>query len=172
MRATKGRRQAVPGPLPPKRPRRKAALKVPTPPDPSPQQHPRGTRRQASPRPVKDVNKGNQGISAEDIYEAVRSGKSAMVTVVDEWLDSYKRSREAGLLVLINFIVRSCGCKGVVSREMFDSMQNAEIISTLTREFNEGVPGVWLTSSPNLSTHLLEENQAELPRLVLPADET
>ncbi|TKS72111.1 Cohesin subunit SA-1 SCC3 -like protein 1 [Collichthys lucidus] len=137
MRATKGRRQAVSGPLPPKRPRRKAALKVPTPPDPSPQQHPRGTRRQASPRPVKDVNKGNQGISAEDIYEAVRSGKSAMVTVVDEWLDSYKRNREAGLLVLINFIVRSCGCKGVVSREMFDSMQNAEIISTLTREFNE-----------------------------------
>lgn len=33
-------------------------------------------------------------------------------TVVDEWLDTYKRSREVGLLVLINFIVRSCGCKG------------------------------------------------------------
>ncbi|KAI4819698.1 hypothetical protein KUCAC02_004938 [Chaenocephalus aceratus] len=60
-----------------------------------------------------------------------------MVTVVDEWLDSYKQSREAGLLVLINFIVQSCGCKGVVSREMLDSMQNAEIISTLTKEFNE-----------------------------------
>lgn len=28
-------------------------------------------------------------------------------------------------------------CPGVVSREMFDSMQNAEIISTLTKEFNE-----------------------------------
>ena len=37
-------------------------------------------------------------------------------TVVDEWLDSYKRSREVGLLVLINFIVRSCGCKGQRSR--------------------------------------------------------
>ncbi|KAM9357284.1 cohesin subunit SA-3 [Symphorus nematophorus] len=83
------------------------------------------------------MNEGNQGISAEDIYNAVCSGKSAMVTVVDEWLDSYKQSREAGLLVLINFIVQSCGCKGVVSREMFDSMQNAEIISTLTKEFNE-----------------------------------
>uniref|UniRef100_A0A3Q3JZM3 STAG domain-containing protein n=1 Tax=Monopterus albus TaxID=43700 RepID=A0A3Q3JZM3_MONAL len=58
-------------------------------------------------------------------------------SVVDEWLDSYKRNREAGLLVLINFIVQSCGCKGVVSQEMFDSMQNFEIISTLTKEFNE-----------------------------------
>lgn len=136
-------------------------------------------------------------------------------SVVDEWLEVYKQSREAGLLVLINFIVQCCGCKGqrsnrrpgdgcwwvggvkvekiilpfsaqviiwtidpggviylcmfwnerglkmstvlnegffvnwfecepsvffspgVVSREMLDSMQNAEIISKLTREFNE-----------------------------------
>ena len=36
--------------------------------------------------------------------------------VVDEWLSSYKQSREVGLLVLINFIVRSCGCKGERSR--------------------------------------------------------
>ncbi|CAK6964961.1 cohesin subunit SA-2 [Scomber scombrus] len=148
MNATKRKKQALPKPRPPKRPRRKTALRttsspssspIPTPPDPSlqRQQNPRGTSRRASPRPVTRVNEGNQGISAEDIYDAVRSGKSAMVTVVDEWLDTYKRSREAGLLVLINFIVRSCGCKGVVSREMLDSMDNAEIISTLTKEFNE-----------------------------------
>uniref|UniRef100_UPI0037E9BAFF cohesin subunit SA-1-like n=1 Tax=Semicossyphus pulcher TaxID=241346 RepID=UPI0037E9BAFF len=145
VKFTKRRKQTVAGPKPPKRPRRKAALRVsssPSPPDPSlqrqqQQQQSRGTSRQASPRPVARVNEGNQGISAEDIYDAVCSGKSAMVTVVDEWLDSYKQSREAGLLVLINFIVRSCGCKGVVSREMLDSMQNAEIIGTLTKEFNE-----------------------------------
>lgn len=77
-------------PKPPKRPRRKTALRVtsrpssspiPAPPDPSlqNQQHSRGTSRPASSRPVTRVNEGNQGISAEDIYEAVRSGKSAMV---------------------------------------------------------------------------------------------
>ena len=33
-------------------------------------------------------------------------------TVVDEWLDAYKHDREAGLLVLINFVVQCCGCKG------------------------------------------------------------
>ncbi|XP_049898198.1 cohesin subunit SA-2 isoform X2 [Epinephelus moara] len=147
MKATKRRKQTGTRPQPPKRPRRKAALRmsspgsspIPTPPNPSPQQQQQsqGTSRQVSPRPVMGVNEGNQGISAEEIYDAVRSGKSAMVTVVDEWLDSYKRSREAGLLVLINFIVQSCGCKGVVSREMLNSMQNAEIISTLTKEFNE-----------------------------------
>ncbi|XP_060903467.1 cohesin subunit SA-1 [Labrus mixtus] len=142
MKSTKRRKPAVAGPQPPKRPRRKAASRVsssPSPPNPSllQQQHSRGTSRRASPRPLGRVNEESMGISAEDIYDAVYSGKSAMVTVVDEWLDSYKQSREEGLLVLINFIVRSCGCKGVVSREMFDSMQNAEIIGTLTKEFNE-----------------------------------
>uniref|UniRef100_A0A6Q2Y989 Cohesin subunit SA n=1 Tax=Esox lucius TaxID=8010 RepID=A0A6Q2Y989_ESOLU len=57
--------------------------------------------------------------------------------VVDEWLDGYKQDREAGMLELINFFVQCCGCKGMVSREMFNSMQNAEIISILTKEFNE-----------------------------------
>ncbi|XP_072252473.1 cohesin subunit SA-2-like [Leuresthes tenuis] len=146
MKASKRRKQAAPGSQPPKRPRRNAALRltsipssssVPCPPDPSLQQQQplsQGTSRQVSPRPA---GRRNQGISAKDIYDAVCSGKSAMVTVVDEWLDNYKQSREAGMLVLINFIVQSCGCKGVVSRDMFDSMQNAEIISTLTKEFNE-----------------------------------
>ncbi|XP_028271897.1 cohesin subunit SA-1 [Parambassis ranga] len=147
MIAKKRRKQTVPVAQPPKRPRHNAALRgmsslsnspIPTTPDPSlqqqQQQSSQGTFRQVSPRPV---NAGIQGISAKDIYDAVFSGKSAMVTVVDEWLCSYKQGREAGLLVLINFIVQSCGCKGVVSREMFDSMHNADIISTLTKEFNE-----------------------------------
>ncbi|KAM6953761.1 LOW QUALITY PROTEIN: cohesin subunit SA-2 [Aplochiton taeniatus] len=93
--------------------------------------------RRSSPRTLRRGIQNKQGISAGDMYEAIRSGKSAMVALVDEWLDSYKQDREAGLLVLINFIVRSCGCKGVVTKDMFDHMQNAEIIGTLTKEFNE-----------------------------------
>ncbi|XP_026186093.1 cohesin subunit SA-2 [Mastacembelus armatus] len=140
IKAPKRRKMAVPRPQPPKRPRRKAAERVPSSPplDPSMQpQASRGTSKQVSPRPLRRVNKGSLSISSQDIYDAVRSGKSAMVTVVDEWLDSYKQSQKTGLLVLINFIVHSCGCKGVVSWEMMDDMQNAEIISTLTKEFNE-----------------------------------
>ncbi|XP_058653102.1 cohesin subunit SA-1 isoform X2 [Onychostoma macrolepis] len=71
------------------------------------------------------------------LYEAVRSGRSALLTVIDDWLEEYRRDREAGLLELINFVVQCSGCKGVVSREMFSSLQNADIISHLTKEFNE-----------------------------------
>ncbi|XP_074529935.1 cohesin subunit SA-1 [Halichoeres trimaculatus] len=141
IKPTKRKKGALPGFKPPKRPKRKTALRVsssPSPPDPSLQrQQSRGTSRQPSARPVGRLNEGVLGITAEDLYDAVCSGKSAIVTLVDEWLDSYKQSREEGLLVLINFIVRACGCRGVVTREMFDNMQNAEIISTLTKEFNE-----------------------------------
>ncbi|KAK2848661.1 hypothetical protein Q5P01_008495 [Channa striata] len=147
-KATKRTKKSMVGTQPPQKLRREAALRVmssssgspilcPLDPSVKKQQVTRGRSRKVSPRPVNRENKGNKDISAQDIYDAVCSGKSAMVTVVDEWLDSYKRSRETGLLVLINFVVKSCGCKGVVSGEMFDSMQNAEIISTLTKEFNE-----------------------------------
>ncbi|KAM7389145.1 hypothetical protein PAMP_023139 [Pampus punctatissimus] len=202
MKATKRKKRALPKSLPPKRSRRKTALRVtsspssspiPTHPDPSlqTQQHSRGTSRRASPRSVTTVTEANQGISAEDIYVAVCSGKSAMVsaecsligcyfpvtlkTVVDEWLDIYKRNREEGLLVLINFIVQSCGCKGqrsrgrpggVVSREMLDSMQNAEIISTLTKEFNEDSVNYPL-SSPGPQLKCFKAGLCEFARVLV-----
>ncbi|XP_056133500.1 cohesin subunit SA-2 [Lampris incognitus] len=145
--ARRKRVASAPGVVPPKRPRRETAV-GPTPntscsPIPSPpcsstqsQQPSLGTSRRASLRAV-PRNKGNQGITAGEIYEAICSGKSAIVAVVDEWLESYKEGQEEGLLVLINLIVRCCGCKGVVSREMFDTMQNVEVISMLTKEFDE-----------------------------------
>ncbi|XP_053505502.1 cohesin subunit SA-3 isoform X1 [Ictalurus furcatus] len=75
------------------------------------------------------------------MFEAVRSGRSALVTVVDDWLDDYKQDREEGFLELLNFVIECCGCKGIVTREMFDIMQNADIISHLTKEFNEDSVG-------------------------------
>ncbi|KAG7224825.1 hypothetical protein INR49_013539 [Caranx melampygus] len=95
IKPTKRRKQALPRPQPPKRPRRKAALRatsnpssspIPSPPDPSlqqqQQQKSRGTYRQVSPRSVRRVDERNQAISAEDIYDAVRSGRSAMVVSI------------------------------------------------------------------------------------------
>ncbi|RXN22212.1 cohesin subunit SA-1-like protein [Labeo rohita] len=76
-------------------------------------------------------------VTACHLYEAVRSGRSALLPVIDDWLEEYRSDREAGLLELINFVVQCSGCKGVVTREMFSCLQNADIISHLTKEFNE-----------------------------------
>ncbi|XP_076843363.1 cohesin subunit SA-3 isoform X2 [Brachyhypopomus gauderio] len=88
------------------------------------------TRRQKSKEGMKQPH-------AVYMFEAVMSGQSALVTVVDDWLEDYKKDREEGLLELVNFVVQCCGCKGAVTWEMFKSMQNADIISHLTKEFNE-----------------------------------
>ncbi|KAM9795140.1 cohesin subunit SA-1 [Neosynchiropus ocellatus] len=120
---------------PPKRPRRETAARM----TPSPNSRPRPSSTEPSLQSFGGTlpQSSEKSISAKEIFDAVYSGKSAMVTVVDEWLDVYKQSREDGLLVLINFIVQSCGCKGVVSREMLDNLQNADIICQLTKDFKE-----------------------------------
>uniref|UniRef100_A0A8B9ND18 Cohesin subunit SA n=1 Tax=Accipiter nisus TaxID=211598 RepID=A0A8B9ND18_9AVES len=71
------------------------------------------------------------------LFEAVRSAKIAVETVVDDWLETYKQDRETGFLELVNFIVRSCGCRGVVTLKMFRHLQNSEIIQQLTEKFEE-----------------------------------
>ncbi|XP_061747820.1 cohesin subunit SA-1 isoform X2 [Nerophis ophidion] len=145
-KTTKRKKQALEQSLLPRRQRHKAALSatpgspsspISSPPEASQQQHSSQGTRHSSPGPrARPGNSGARGISADDIYKAVTSGKTAIVVVVDEWMDSYKQSRETGLLVLINFIVQSCGCKGEVSRDMLDSMPNADIIAKLTKQFD------------------------------------
>uniref|UniRef100_A0A8C1J922 Cohesin subunit SA n=1 Tax=Cyprinus carpio TaxID=7962 RepID=A0A8C1J922_CYPCA len=71
------------------------------------------------------------------LFEVVRLGKSAMQSVVDDWIESYKHDRDVALLDLINFFIQCSGCKGVVTGEMFRNMQNSEIIRKMTEEFDE-----------------------------------
>ncbi|KAG9340054.1 hypothetical protein JZ751_021971 [Albula glossodonta] len=71
------------------------------------------------------------------LFEVVKLGKSAMQSVVDDWIESYKQDRDVALLDLINFFIQCSGCKGTVRIEMFRNMQNAEIIRKMTEEFDE-----------------------------------
>ncbi|KAA0719203.1 Cohesin subunit SA-1 SCC3 -like protein 1 [Triplophysa tibetana] len=71
------------------------------------------------------------------LFEVVKQGKSAMQSVVDDWIESYKQDRDLALLDLINFFIQCSGCKGTVRIEMFRNMQNAEIIRKMTEEFDE-----------------------------------
>ncbi|XP_053319856.1 cohesin subunit SA-3 [Spea bombifrons] len=101
-----------------------------------------------SKRPRRERDKGNA--TGGDLFEAIKQGKSAMEILVDEWLDSYKLDRESGLLELINFLMEACGCKGVVTQEMVERMQNAEIIHKMTEECDEDTADypLSLTSQP------------------------
>ncbi|XP_077879914.1 cohesin subunit SA-3 isoform X1 [Ictidomys tridecemlineatus] len=113
----------------------------------------RNVRKRSAKRPLrtppvaKHPKKGSQMVEGKiqkksepptsDLFDSVKTAKSDMQTLVDEWLESYKQDEEAGFLELINFFIRSCGCKGTVTPEMFKKMSNSEIIRHLTEQFNE-----------------------------------
>lgn len=77
------------------------------------------------------------GVENMMLFEVVKMGKSAMQSVVDDWIESYKHDRDTALLDLINFFIQCSGCKGIVTGEMFRHMQNSEIIRKMTEEFDE-----------------------------------
>ncbi|XP_071888305.1 cohesin subunit SA-3-like [Anas platyrhynchos] len=85
------------------------------------------------------------GSSSEEnvLYQAVMDGRVAIEVAVDEWLQGYKRDREPAFLELVNFIVRSCGCRGTVTLAMLREQQNTEIIQRLTETFSEVLGDVW-----------------------------
>ncbi|KAK2493589.1 hypothetical protein MC885_016152, partial [Smutsia gigantea] len=107
----------------------------------------RNVKKRAAKRPLKTTpvakqpKKGSQmvrghsqkesGPTASDLFDAVKAAKSDM--------------KDTGFLELINFFIRSCGCKvphllhssGTVTSKMFKKMSNSKIIQHLTEQFNE-----------------------------------
>ncbi|XP_075040468.1 cohesin subunit SA-2 isoform X1 [Mixophyes fleayi] len=77
------------------------------------------------------------GVENMMLFEVVKMGKSAMQSVVDDWIEAYKHNKDVALLDLINFFIQCSGCKGVVTGDMFRHMQNSEIIRRMTEEFDE-----------------------------------
>lgn len=86
------------------------------------------------------------------LFEAVRGGKTALRSLINQWIDEYKREPTKAMLDVIQFIVDSSGCKsassiliivvndlilGKITTEMFEQMKYSEIISQLTKNFAE-----------------------------------
>ncbi|CAG2178555.1 unnamed protein product, partial [Oppiella nova] len=61
---------------------------------------------------------------SNSLFESVRGGRSALQSVVDEWIESYRQDREAAILELMQFFIRSSGCKGKITPHMRESLDN------------------------------------------------
>ncbi|XP_076996854.1 cohesin subunit SA-3 isoform X2 [Tamandua tetradactyla] len=115
---------------------------------------------------VRDRGRKESEPPANDLFDAVKAAKSDMQSLVDEWLDSYKQDQEAGFLELINFFIRSCGCKGTVTPEMFKKMSNSEIIRHLTEQFNED-SGDYPLTAPGPSWKKFQDSFCEFVRTLV-----
>lgn len=68
-------------------------------------------------------------IQASSKTDAVLDSQAALELVVTDWIKSYERSSDEAMLNLINFLIRSCGCKQFISADDFED-QN-EMVETL-----------------------------------------
>nr|DBA13737.1 TPA: hypothetical protein GDO54_017081 [Pyxicephalus adspersus] len=62
------------------------------------------------------------------LFEVVKMGKSAMQSVVDDWIEAYKHNRDVALLDLINFFIQCSGCKGMIFMQHAISNREKSVI--------------------------------------------
>ncbi|KAG8137415.1 hypothetical protein E2320_004654 [Naja naja] len=93
-------------------------------------------RNSSSSRRSRQLQNG-EVVEAVTLFEVVSMGKRAMQPVVDDWIEAYKKDRDVALLDLINFFIQCSGCQGMVTAEMFQSLQNCEVMHKMTEKFDE-----------------------------------
>uniref|UniRef100_A0A0N5AWQ1 SCD domain-containing protein n=1 Tax=Syphacia muris TaxID=451379 RepID=A0A0N5AWQ1_9BILA len=70
------------------------------------------------------------------LFSMVKSGKN-LHEVTDRWIEEYERHYENALVQLQQFFISCCGCKGVISSVMLQTMEYSEIIRRMTEQFDE-----------------------------------
>ncbi|KAM9709739.1 cohesin subunit SA-2 isoform 2-T2 [Menidia menidia] len=72
-------------------------------------------------------------VEAVTLFEVITMGKSAMQTVIDDWIEAYATDRDSSLLDLISFFIQCC----VVTAEMCQSKEDGEVMSKMGEELDE-----------------------------------
>ena len=83
------------------------------------------------------------------LFSQVMQGQVSMQSIVDDWIEAYKKSKETAMLDLIKFVIRCSGCKmsavyataslssKLNSKELLRTKEFAETISELSDAYNE-----------------------------------
>lgn len=107
---------------------------------------PPGERRERVERPRKEhIEKEQERVDMErdvttdenSLYFIVRHSKSAIASIVDDWIEKYKENRDSALIALMQFFINASGCKGKISEDMPHPMEHTAVIRKMTEEFDE-----------------------------------
>lgn len=78
--------------------------------------------------------------STNSIFNQVYSSQVSSQTIVDDWIELYKKDRQTAMLDLIKFIVRSAGCKAghmLNNKEILKSKEFTDSINDLIDHFTD-----------------------------------
>lgn len=71
------------------------------------------------------------------LYYILRHSKSAITSIVDDWITSYKVDRGEALIALMQFFINASGCKGKIEQQPPSAIDHTAIIRKMTEEFDE-----------------------------------
>jgi len=89
-------------------------------------------RRQSTGNYSTSIIEGDQSL-----FENVKSGKYPLQSIIDDWIDSYRSDRETATSELIQFFIRSAGCRGIIGPQMLNSNEKDQIIKELVEDFED-----------------------------------
>ena len=82
----------------------------------------------------------DQLASDNSLFSQILGGQAATQTIVDDWIESYKKNKDKAMLDLIQFLVRSSGCKAAYllnNKEILKTKEFTETINDLIDNFND-----------------------------------
>lgn len=71
------------------------------------------------------------------LFEIVKLGKSALVSVINDWIETYNDDKSQAMVELIQFFVNSSGCNAKVAKTMIEEEDTVRAIRHLTENFGE-----------------------------------
>lgn len=78
--------------------------------------------------------------TASSLFNQVLSGQVSMQSIVDDWIELYKKDKDVAMLDLIKFVVRSSGCKAshmINNKEILKTKEFTDAINDLIEYFND-----------------------------------
>jgi len=84
-----------------------------------------------------DDDEDQEEMDEANLFSIVKQGKSAMLSVLDDWIESYNKNKSHAMVDLIQFFIHSCGCKAKVTKAMIDAEDTVQAIRHLTTNFGE-----------------------------------
>ncbi|KAF9431079.1 hypothetical protein BGZ94_009465 [Podila epigama] len=85
------------------------------------------------------ANTGKDATADEEsceLYSAVLDSQVALDTVISDWATLYEESSSNAMLKLVNFLIRCCGCKHLVTAEEFEDDDNhVETLETVLEKY-------------------------------------
>lgn len=71
-----------------------------------------------------------------DLYIQILLTNTSIQVLVENWIDTYKKNQEQASIDLINFLIKSCGCRGKLSKNIFKSKEYNDAINELVDYFD------------------------------------